>query len=313
MEAEHPEKPFEKMIPSVKILLATYNGEKYITEQIQSILGQSNVSPQIAVNDDGSKDKTVNAIRQTFPEIPVRINVPGTGSAANNFLKMLCEIDFNEDFDYVGFADQDDIWLSDKLQAATSRLAKEDAALYCSNLTKWDMVDNSLTELKKNYPQKRFDYLFEGGSAGCTYVFTKQFALVLKNFVETVDSSHWKEFSHDWLVYFFARNNGHKVIIDGNSYIKYRIHDNNVHGHLNKLSWATIKDKFSKVFAGYHEGHVKNYIKYVKAGSVEEEIYRDFLAGYFSRNAMIWKYNFQLMRDPKKFLVFAFLNLLKYK
>lgn len=297
----------------VKVLLATYNGKNYIAKQIKSILGQKDILVDILISDDDSKDGTLDIVRQIFPKIPVQINIPGTGSAANNFLKMLCEIDFNENFDNVSFADQDDIWLPNKLDAAVSKLNEETADLYCSNLTKWDMNDNSLTELKKDYPQKKFDYLFEGGSAGCTYVFTRKFAFALKDFVKNVDSSEWKEFSHDWLVYFFARSRGYKVVIDGNSYIKYRIHDNNVYGHLNKMSWATVKDKFSKIFAGYYEGHVENYIKYVKEGSQEEKIYRSFLGGYFSRNRTILKYNFQLMRDSKKFLVFALLNILKLK
>lgn len=297
----------------VKVLLATYNGEKYIIDQIDSIYSQKDVEVKILINDDGSKDATVGVIKQNFPEIPLKTNISGTGSAANNFLKMVLELDFNEDFDYVSFSDQDDVWLPEKLSAAVSKLKIEKADLYCSNLTKWDEKTGRLTELKKDFPQKKFDFLFEGGSAGCTYVFTKNFAKVLKDFVLKVDSSDWKEFSHDWLVYFFARSRKHKVVIDSNSYIKYRIHDNNVHGHLNKLSWASLSEKLSKVFKGYHEDHVKNYIKYLEPNSIEHEIYSKFIGGYFARNGIILKHNFQLMRNSQKFIIFALINLLKFK
>ena len=238
---------------TIKTLLASYNGEKYIEEQIQSILNQEGVLVDLVVDDDLSEDRTVSLVREKFPELKVKINTPATGSAANNFLKMITEIDFNEDFHFVAFADQDDIWLPQKLSAAVEKLEAEGAELYCSNLTKWDMQDNSFFLLKKDYPQKKYDFLFEGGSAGCTYVFTKNLAQQLKAFIPTVDSSCWEEFSHDWLVYFFARSRGFKVCIDGNSYIHYRLHNNNVHGHLNQLSFSTIKYKIGKVLRGYHK------------------------------------------------------------
>ncbi len=180
---------------TIKTLLASYNGEKYIEEQIQSILNQEGVLVDLVVDDDLSEDRTVSLVREKFPELKVKINTPATGSAANNFLKMITEIDFNEDFHFVAFADQDDIWLPQKLSAAVEKLEAENAALYCSNLTKWDMQNNSFFLLKKDYPQKKYDFLFEGGSAGCTYVFTKNLAQQLKAFIPTVDSSCWEEFS----------------------------------------------------------------------------------------------------------------------
>lgn len=298
---------------TVKILLAAYNGEKYIQKQLESIYSQENVEVDIVIGDDGSNDKTIDIVKIVYPEITIHQNTPGTGSAANNFLKMVSELKFEEDFDYVSFADQDDIWLQDKIKKATEELEHNKADLYCSNLTKWDTSNDTFSNLKKDFPQKKFDFLFEGGSAGCTYVFTKKFAQELQFFLKNLDSSGWKHFSHDWLVYFFARSRKFKVFIDGNSYIHYRLHQENVHGHLNKLSWNTIIKKSSDVFSGYYEHHVKNYIKYLDQNSEEYLIYKKFLNGYFSRNYMILKYNTQLMRDRKKFLIFAGLNLLKFK
>ncbi|ATA77280.1 glycosyltransferase [Capnocytophaga canimorsus] len=296
---------------TIKVLLATYNGEKYIIQQMQSIINQKDVIVDICVSDDGSTDKTLAMINETFPQIKTQKNIPGTGSAATNFLKMLVETDFNENFEYIAFSDQDDLWLPQKLSVAVQKLNEEKADLYCSNLTKWDENTGSFTLLKKDFPQKKFDYLFEGGSAGCTYVFTKSFAKSLKSFVLQLNTSNWKGFSHDWLVYFFARSRNYMVFIDENSYIHYRLHGNNVHGHLNKLSLRTIWFKISKVMEGYHEDHIKNYINYIDKNTEAYQIYTDFLGNYFSRNKMIWKYNIRLMRDNKKWFVFAVLNLIK--
>ncbi len=297
----------------IKILLATYNGEKYITDQINSILNQIGVDVDIQVSDDGSKDKTIEIISENYPHIRINKNIPGTGSAAKNFLKMIDHLDFNEDFDYVAFCDQDDIWLSEKMKSAIDLLKKENAQLYCSNLTKWEESNNSLSTLKKDFPQKKYDYLFEGGSAGCTYVFTKDFALNLQKFLKKVHNVNIKAFSHDWLVYFFARVQRYNVVIDSNSYIHYRIHDSNVHGHLNKLSFNTIKEKSSEVLNGYYQNHIRNYIQYLNKDTQEYQIYNHFLGNYFQRNFTILKYNTQLMRDNKKLLIFVVLNLLKFR
>lgn len=292
--------------------MATFNGSKYITEQIQSIISQENVKVNIVISDDNSTDETLNVVRRNFPDINITVNHPGTGSAANNFLLMIKNLDFM-DYQYIAFSDQDDIWLPQKMKAATDLLVKKEADLYCSNLTKWNVSNNKYSVLKKDFPQKKFDFLFEGGSAGCTYVFTKKFAIELHEFLFNLDSSNWKEFSHDWLLYFFARSRNYKVIIDSNSYIKYRLHDENVHGHLNQLSISTIKEKSILVFNGYYQNHVINFMKYLNTDMEEYKIYQKFLGNYFQRNLVIWKYNTQLMRDKKKFIIFGILNLLKFK
>lgn len=298
---------------NIKILLATYNGELFITEQINSIIAQENVITEIVVRDDGSNDNTVGIIKEKFPNIHIDINSPNSGSAAKNFLKMIQDLDFNSHFDYIAFSDQDDLWMSQKMEAAVNLLNNQNASLYCSNLTKWDTSSNVLSNLKKDFPQKKFDFLFEGGSAGCTYVFTRAFAKDLQTSLMSLDLKGWKEFSHDWLVYFFARANKYKVAIDGHSYIHYRLHDANVHGHLNKLSFATIIDKSKHVFKGYYQNNALHYIKLLDQNSEAYKIYESFLNGYFKRNAIIWKYNTQLMRDKKKLLIFALLNLLKFR
>jgi rhamnosyltransferase len=297
----------------IKILLATYNGAKYIEEQLQSIIGQEDVTIDILVSDDGSTDNTVNLIKTNFPSIELGVNKLNTRSAAKNFLKMLLNLDLQQNFDFVAFSDQDDIWLPKKMQAAVTLLNNEGGSLYCSNLTKWDTSNNSFIELKKNFPQKKFDFLFEGGSAGCTYVFTKQLAISLQESLPNLNTTDWKEFSHDWLVYFFARANKFKVVIDGNSYIHYRLHDANVHGHLNKLSFATLRDKSKHVLDGYYQNNASRYISLLDRDSEAFKIYRNFLSGYFKRNWTIWKYNTQLMRDKKKFVIFTLLNIFKFK
>lgn len=309
------EKLYGNRLPRILVLLATYNGGKYIEDQLKSILAQKNVDITISISDDGSTDQTYNILKKYIEEDKIRFhkNQTSTGSAANNFLGMISRLTNENEYDYFSFADQDDIWFPDKISAAIESLFNFKSVLYCSNLTKWNTSEGSYRLLKKDYPQKKFDFLFEGGSAGCTYVFTRSFALELKQFTSNLDYSDWRGFSHDWLVYFFARSKNFKVVIDSNSYIHYRIHNANVHGHLNQMSIATIKHKSAEVFNGYYQNHLVNYIKYLDQNSEAYSICKKFLGNYFQRNYVIWKYNLQLMRDNKKFLIFAGLNLLKFK
>ena len=79
--------------------------------------------------------------------------------------------------------------------------------------------------LRKDYPQTQYDYLFDGGSAGCTYVFTIDYARRPVEELEVIEYKGWPFLSHDWLIYFYARGNDDLAYFDSNSYMLYRIHD----------------------------------------------------------------------------------------
>lgn len=106
----------------VDILLAAYNGEKYISEQLESILCQTYSDIRILIRDDGSTDHTLDIIRTYEQKEPERIHVfenhPATGSAKANFFRLLQDADS----DYIMFCDQDDIWNSDKVELTLNRM-----------------------------------------------------------------------------------------------------------------------------------------------------------------------------------------------
>ena len=177
-------------------------------------------------------------------------------------------------YDYIAFADQDDIWLPNKLKAATERLQSGKADLYMSNLILWEEKINKKTIINKSYPQKKYDYLFEGGSAGCTYVFTTFFGKKLKKRLNNIDYKDWQFFSHDWLVYFFARLENYKVVMDENAYILYRVHDTNVHGQLNTFSLYAIKERLRLIKEGWYLNQAKGFMSLLYPNSEEYKIYR---------------------------------------
>jgi rhamnosyltransferase len=297
----------------VLVLLAAFNGEKFIRKQIESILQQKNVLVTIMVFDDVSTDQTIKEVeffRDDARVILVKNNI-GTGSAANNFfnaIKTLSEIIINK-YDFIAFSDQDDIWLPHKLEAAKNMLLKENSSLYCSNLILWNEETNKKSIINKSFAQKKYDFLFEGGSAGCTYVLTNQFCCEVKIIVNQTNYIDWKFFSHDWFIYFFARLNNYKVSIDSNAYILYRIHANNSYGHLNMNTISSFRAKFNLIKQGWFQEQIKGFSKLLPEDSIELNIYKLYSLNYFTRMFVIIRYNFSLFRSIKKYLLFFNVNL----
>jgi glycosyltransferase involved in cell wall biosynthesis len=110
--------------PVVEVLLATYNGARFLREQIDSILTQDYARLRILARDDGSTDETANVLNEYAERFPERFRVmplsPATGSAKDNFLRLMQESSAN----YVCFSDQDDVWLTNKI-SQTMRAMKQ--------------------------------------------------------------------------------------------------------------------------------------------------------------------------------------------
>jgi rhamnosyltransferase len=287
---------------------------KYIEEQVDSILNQEGVNVTLKIFDDGSTDGTVDLVSswKKHEQIQLTQNQIPTGSAANNFFNALQSFEdaFLDQYDYISFADQDDIWLPNKLKAATERLQSGKADLYMSNLILWEEKNNKKTVINKSYPQKKYDYLFEGGSAGCTYVFNIIFGKKLKKTIVNTTYINWKFFSHDWFVYFFSRLNHYKVVIDKNAYIIYRVHDTNVHGQLNTFSLYAIKERLRLIKEGWYFKQAKGFMSLLYPNSDEYKIYRLYSKNYFTRLYVVLRYNFSLIRSPKKAIQFFIISLL---
>jgi rhamnosyltransferase len=174
--------------------------------------------------------------------------------------------------------------------------------MYIEDLNK----DGKLEYIKD---EKKYDFLFEGGSAGCTYVMDRIFFLKLKEILQNTNYLNWKYFSHDWFIYFAARINGFKVFFDSNSYIYYRIHESNVHGQLNIFSLNALIKRLLLVQRGWYLNHIIGFEKLLSLDSAEYNIYQLFKKNRFTRFYVLIRYNFNLIRSPVKFLQFLFLNL----
>lgn len=221
-------------VPSVGVMLATYNGEMFVAEQIETILGQRGVATTIYVRDDGSSDGTLDVVRSCSETHPGRIvlldDAPHRfGTACGNFLSMLADV-HRMPHAYFAFSDQDDIWLPEKLERAVGRLMESGASGYASNLTAFSEAPGAEWTISKAGAQRRFDHLFQSASAGCTYVFDTGAAELIAKRIGRAEEHDWSGMSHDWLCYAICRSHGLSWLIDDWSGIRYRQHEQNLFG-----------------------------------------------------------------------------------
>ena len=236
--------------PRFTVCLAAYNGMAYIVEQIESILLQKNVDVKIFISVDQSSDGTdewVDQAAQKNSRITVLPHGERFGGAARNFFRLMREVDFSR-FDYVSFADQDDIWLPDKLSCAHELLLSTGADAYSSNVIAF-WPDGRKFLIQKSQEQVEWDFLFEAAGPGCTYVMRKELACAIQDEI----TSRWDDMQevglHDWFAYAFARANGYRWVIDNYAGMLYRQHEKNQIG-VNSGKRAFVQ-RARKVLSGW--------------------------------------------------------------
>jgi len=238
------------LIPSVAICLAAFNGRKWLPEQLSSILAQRSVDVTVFISVDQSSDDTekwVDEAALNDPRIVVLAHGEKFGGAARNFFRLLRDVDLS-DFEYVSFADQDDIWLPDKLIAAHKALLNTGADAYSSNvLAFWQDGRQQLVD--KSQKQVRWDFLFEAAGPGCTYVFRKELACAIQGLLKNRWTDVQQVGLHDWFFYAYARANGYRWFIDGCPGMLYRQHEKNQVG-VNK-GWQAYLHRARKVLGGW--------------------------------------------------------------
>lgn len=256
----------------VLVLMATFNGQAYLKEQIDSVINQKNVDINILISDDMSTDdslKIIESYARKNNRIMVLENKKRFGSAAPNFFHLIKKCDL-KDYDYIAFSDQDDIWFKDKLQHGIDEMNEHNADGFSSDIFAYWPVNEKKILIKKSYKQKKYDYIFEGPGPGCSQIFTSKSFQAFKKFIETNYKFLETIDYHDWLIYTFYRHNKFKWHISSKPKMLYRQHQNNQIG-VN----SGLKAKFSRI-KDIQNNWYKDQIIY-NFNTVVREDFRNFI------------------------------------
>ena len=238
-----------KTNPTVAILLCTYNGEKYIEAQLDSIKNQEYPYIRCYIHDDGSSDKTVSILRDyenSYPELFINLEYENTShGAVANFMSLLNYASENCKEDYYMFSDQDDIWLPTKVSDSVKELQKYDrdstpALVYCDQKVVDEelniLVDSTNKLVGKNLEDDQFKRIvFRNTAAGCCMCLNKALLLVASKSQDIQNIP-----MHDWWVMLIASyfNNAHYL---DKTLMLYRQHGDNTLGVDNNDYFRKIK------------------------------------------------------------------------
>lgn len=218
--------------PVVGVLMSTYNGEKYIKEQLESIFKQEGVEIRLFVRDDGSTDSTKDVVKRYASSHNINDLSDGENvGPGESFMRLLFKATSNSEIQYFAFADQDDVWLKNKLSIAIKSIEnynKREAILYSSNQFLYVDGANKGKRHSKKQSIELINHMTKNTIAGCTFVLNRAMAILITS-ADKPDCRVIKYRLHDAWIMLVAIACGH-VIYDENAYMLYRIHANNVVG-----------------------------------------------------------------------------------
>lgn len=221
----------------ISVVMTTYNGEKYIKEQIYSILNQSLPPNEIIISDDGSQDNTVKIMHDLLDDFKnISISII-ENKITQGYIKNFKNTILKSHGDYIFLCDQDDIWEIDKIQNTLIKMKDTGAGIACTGFKIIDAMGNYISNLSQyksspicgyeNWSTKVKDIslkvlIWGNFSPGCTYCFTKEIKNIYKNLTNT-------EISHDFQLLIIGASLNKAIYIDI-PLSRYRLHGNNTIG-----------------------------------------------------------------------------------
>lgn len=236
------------MTPEIQVLLATYNGARFLHEQIESVLAQTYPNVTILARDDGSSDGTQEILRDYAEKKPERFRVLQDGDPTRHPKRNFESLMAASTAPYVAFCDQDDVWLTDKLQRemdamlAAEAVAPSDAPVLI--FTDLEVVAADLSTIAtsmwaaQGIPGQRTDnfarLLAQNVFTGCTGLLNR--ALVQKS-LPIPESA----VMHDWWVMLVAAAFG-KLVSLPIATVRYRQHESNAVGAVKEAKRKLLPD-----------------------------------------------------------------------
>ena len=230
----------------VAILLSCYNGSAFLLEQLQSLTSQTHMDWCLWWRDDGSSDDSVALLEQFMMTRPngqcIRVEAPhGRSGAAASFLALLHLVTPTlGDQDSIAFADQDDVWLPDKLSRGVAALAESTGpTLYCARQI---LTDSALCHIGLSSPPTAGAgfpaCLTQNIATGCTVMMNAEAVRLVA--ASTPPTATW----HDWWCYMIVSAAGGKLVQDPTPSMLYRQHSANQVGIADPFpqrAWAALR------------------------------------------------------------------------
>ena len=215
---------------NVTVVMATYNGAAFISEQLKSLAAQTTLPCELVVSDDGSSDATVDIVRRFSEHAPFPVIVRQNER----------RLDYGENFlsavslasgDYIAFSDQDDVWHPDKIAVSLRELVTTGAELFVHTAAVIDRSGHPVGQFRQGIERKAVHPPLQLAPwsvfYGCTMMFPRRLlALIDVSRRGPHTFEHDGLLSHDLWVYFLATTLG-RVIVDTTPLISYRQHGGN--------------------------------------------------------------------------------------
>ena len=279
-------------LKKIEILLSTYNGERYLREQLNSFVSLENYKDvKVLIRDDGSTDSTRDILAEYRDNYGFEV-IFGDNIGLSKSLHMLL-LAADTECEYFAFADQDDVWLPDKLSRAFDALSTTDNALpnlYCarSSLTDKDLNIIGHTVIPKK-PLSFYNAMLQNVATGHTQVFNRPLLKLLsREFSEDiVMTDHW--------AYLLSSTVG-QVIYDKKATTLYRQHGKNVIGYSHS-AFSTLKTRIRRVFVGQLQEKTRQLTAFLEcygddmatAHKHELELFLDSQKSFFKRASYLFK------------------------
>ena len=244
--------------PLVAILLSTFEGERFLVPQLHSLLSQTHRDWVLYWRDDGSTDGTGNVMRDFLnrigPDRSVVLDENIRVGATESYMRLLRRA-YADGAPVLAFADQDDVWLPEKLSrgvAALTSVPDEVPALYFARQV---LVDASLHRIALSYPVRRQPgfptCLTQNLATGCTVLMNREAMALMAERPAPVGALH------DWWSYIVVSAHGGRLIADNEPTVLYRQHDSNTIGAPRSLWRRAIAalrrgpEPFMRLLRGY--------------------------------------------------------------
>ena len=245
------------MEKKVKVLLSAYNGEKYIVEQVESILNQTYQNIELYIRDDGSKDNTLKVLKPYQDNPKVHIIQGENVGFIKSFLQL---VELSGEADFYSYADQDDVWFSDKVERAVSKMTKAERKkddvpiLYFTN---YDFYDGNMN-FQSHGMAPTLKPSFHNALVDCMPLgFNTMFNKKAHDMICADMPKH--SCGHDWWTYMVCAGMG-EVIYDDKPTVCYRRHEKNVSaGGMNFIKFQIWR--FKKFFANHYFRNIRMQLR----------------------------------------------------